>query len=205
MRIRIRIILGWLIRIRIRAKSLIRILIGVLEAQIGTVKVRGRSKWRSGGSMLSPEGSVDQWSQIRITLMSSRTRIRVCIRVKVGYPDPRKSKNIFAYLWIPSRSTLHWSMRIRNPDCSIVSFAKIKLSRILFLYTVCVTHLPNQIKISPNTWSSFLHVDVYLTNRYWYLGNELLGAATQLDIQKSVVGVLDGSVPETAQTCRRAQ
>ena len=38
-----------------------------------------------------------------------------------------------------------------------------------------------------------------------YLGNELLGAATQLDVQQSVVRIPDGRVAEPAQTCRNKQ
>jgi hypothetical protein len=38
---------------------------------------RGRSQWRLGGSKWSPGGSVEQWSQIRITF-----RIRIRIKVK---------------------------------------------------------------------------------------------------------------------------
>jgi hypothetical protein len=52
-------------------------------------------KWRRGGSKWSPGGSVDQWSQIRIpliTLSKIRTRnkvisrIRICIKVKRWIP-----------------------------------------------------------------------------------------------------------------------
>jgi hypothetical protein len=53
------------------------------------VKGRGRSKWRYGGAKWSFQGPVDQWSQIRITLIRSRIRIRnnvkrwIRIRIKV--------------------------------------------------------------------------------------------------------------------------
>jgi hypothetical protein len=49
------------IRIRIKLKN--------LEAQKGSMEGSGRSQWRRGGSKWNPIGSVDNRSQIRITLM----------------------------------------------------------------------------------------------------------------------------------------
>jgi hypothetical protein len=60
-------------------------------AQNGAVECRGRSKWRSGGSIgtveaqnggLEPGRSVGKLWQIRIILMRSRIRIRFRIKVK---------------------------------------------------------------------------------------------------------------------------
>ena len=45
---------------------------GALVAQNGALEGHGRSEWRRGGSKWSCGGSVDQWSQIRITLIRSR-------------------------------------------------------------------------------------------------------------------------------------
>ncbi len=42
----------------------------------------GRSQWRRGGLEGIPRGSVHQWSQILITLMRSRIRIRKLVTVK---------------------------------------------------------------------------------------------------------------------------
>ncbi len=51
---------------------------------------RGRSQWRPGGSKRSRGESVDHLSQIFITLMRSRIRIR--IKGKVGYGSASKCK-----------------------------------------------------------------------------------------------------------------
>ncbi len=62
-------------------KSFIRIWIRIrvkihyaLDAQIGAMEGRGCSEWRRGRveAQNGAGGSVDQWSQIRITLMRSR-------------------------------------------------------------------------------------------------------------------------------------
>jgi hypothetical protein len=45
-----------------------------LEAQNRAVKGRGRFQLRPGDSQWSTGGSIDQWSQISITLMRSRIR-----------------------------------------------------------------------------------------------------------------------------------
>jgi hypothetical protein len=67
------------IRIEVTSWIWIRIKVKIYKLFRGSraVEGRGRSQWRPGGSKWSPGGSVDQWSQIAITLMRSRIRIRI--------------------------------------------------------------------------------------------------------------------------------
>jgi hypothetical protein len=57
----------------------------------------GSSQWRRGGSKLSTGGSVDEWMQIRITMMrilistEVKSRILIHIRVNSWDPDPHLS------------------------------------------------------------------------------------------------------------------
>ncbi len=71
-------------RIRFRVKSWmqVRFIVKIqkLETQNRAVEGIGRSRWRPGGSKWSPEGSVDQWSQIPFTLKKSRIRIRINVK-----------------------------------------------------------------------------------------------------------------------------
>jgi hypothetical protein len=55
----------------IRIKTIIQ---EALKAQNGATDAH---KGRRGGSKCSPGGYVDQWTHIRITLMTSRIRIRI--------------------------------------------------------------------------------------------------------------------------------
>ncbi len=63
-RIRISITVKWWIRIRIKVK---------IQDQNGAVEGHRRTKWKRGGSKWRTGGPVCQWSQIRITLMRSRS------------------------------------------------------------------------------------------------------------------------------------
>jgi hypothetical protein len=72
------------IRIRMRVKSRIRIRIEVRIQKLWRLRIE---PWRAedahnGGTKWSRVGSLDQWSQICLTLMTSRIRIR--IKVKDG-------------------------------------------------------------------------------------------------------------------------
>ncbi len=88
LQIRIRIILGSWIRIRIRVKSWIRIRIKVEIQELQRLK---KDPWwaadtdkrgvRAQNGALEG-GSVEQWSRMRITLMSCKIRIRLRIKVK---------------------------------------------------------------------------------------------------------------------------
>jgi hypothetical protein len=75
------------IRIRIELKSWIRFPIEVKK--LGSLEAPWRAedahKWRRDGSKWSPgESVVDQWLQIRITLMRSRFRSGSALKVKSG-------------------------------------------------------------------------------------------------------------------------
>jgi hypothetical protein len=88
LQIRILIILGSWIRIRIREKSWIRIRIKVEIQELQRLK---KEPWwaadadkrdvRAQNGALEG-GSLDQWSRMRITLMSSKIRIRLRSKVK---------------------------------------------------------------------------------------------------------------------------
>jgi hypothetical protein len=72
---RIRITMASRIRIRIRAKSWITdphqsLNSGAVEAQNGAIKGCGRSQLRPVSAKWSRGGFLDQWSQIRVTLMT---------------------------------------------------------------------------------------------------------------------------------------
>jgi hypothetical protein len=93
-------------RIHISMKSWIRIRIHIevkkfmsLEAQNEAVEGHRYLQWRRRGSKWRPEGSVDQWSQIGITLM--RSIIRISIKVK-------------RWIWIGIRIKVKSWIRIRN-------------------------------------------------------------------------------------------
>jgi hypothetical protein len=75
-----------------------------LEAENRAEEGPGRTQWRRGGFKMEPwSGSIDQWLQISMTLM--RSRIRIWIRIKV------KS-------WTRIRFTVIW---IRNPGWNYTS------------------------------------------------------------------------------------
>ncbi len=114
---------GSWIRIRVRLKSWIRICV-FIKAEIQKIEKlssgrRGpwRSQWRSGGYKWSPGRSVDQWSQILITLIRSRILFRIRIKVK-GWIWISIKVTVWIRIRIEVRSWIRTrisEMRIRNP------------------------------------------------------------------------------------------
>jgi hypothetical protein len=92
------------------------------------------SQWMPGGSKWSPGVSIDQWSQISITLKRSWIRIRIkvenSIRIRVKV---EKAESGSALKWCGSATPGHWSDGLtavlfrRMPAVSAVTGAALSL------------------------------------------------------------------------------